>query len=90
MELAFIKDYLRVDSDDDDVYITLLLDVAREYITDAVGECDETKARVKLLMLTIIATLYENRAFTVNTNNEKVSYPIKTMIHQLELGGDVQ
>lgn len=88
MELAFVKNYLRIDTNYDDDYITLLLDVAREYITDAVGHCDETQARVKLLMLTIIATLYENRAYTIDKNNEKVLYPLKTMVRQLELGGE--
>lgn len=87
MELTFIKNYLRIDTDYDDEYIMLLLDVAREYVIDAVGECDETKARVKLVMLNIIATLYENRRFTIDKNNEKVAYTIKTMLQQLCLGG---
>ena len=88
MELTFIKNYLRIDTDYDDEYIMLLLDVAREYVIDAVGECDETKARVKLVMLNIIATLYENRKFTIEKNNEKVAYAIKNMLLQLSLGGE--
>lgn len=90
MELTFIKNYLRIDTDFDDEYIKLLIDVAREYVTDAVGECDETKARVKLVMLNLIATLYENRQFTIDKSNEKVAYAIKTMLLQLGLGGEAE
>ena len=38
MTLAEMKSYLKVDFDDDDNFITLLMDVAREYIIDAIGE----------------------------------------------------
>ena len=58
MTLAEMKSYLKVDFDDDDNFITLLMDVAREYIIDAIGECNEEIARVKLLMRVIVAELY--------------------------------
>ena len=90
MTLAEMKSYLKVDFDDDDNFITLLMDVAREYITDAISECDETIARVQLLMRVIVGELYEKRSMTfdMNSTNEKVQYVIRSIINQLSFGDD--
>ena len=90
MTLAEMKSYLKVDFDDDDTFITLLMDVAREYIVDAIGECDETIARVQLLMRVIVGELYEKRSMTfdMNSTNEKVQYVIRSIINQLSFGDD--
>ena len=86
MELDIIKNYLHIDFEDDDEYIELLIDVAKEYIIDAVGKYDDTIARHKLLLLNIISTLYENRQYTIDKNNEKVAYTLHSMVMQLQLG----
>ena len=85
MTLAEMKSYLKVDYNDDDNDITLIMDVAREYIVDAIGECNEEIARVKLLMRVIVAELYEKRSMTfdINSTNEKVQYVIRSIINQL-------
>ena len=88
MTLAEMKSYLKVDFDDDDNFITLLMDVAREYIIDAIGECDETIARVQLLMRVIVGELYEKRVLTfdIDNTNQKVQYVIRSIINQLSFG----
>lgn len=85
MTLTEMKSYLKVDFNDDDNEITLMMNVAREYITDAIGECDETIARVQLLMRVIVGELYEKRSMTfdMNSTNEKVQYVIRSIINQL-------
>ena len=90
MTLAEMKSYLKVDFNDDDNDITLMMNVAREYITDAIGECDETIARVQLLMRVIVGELYEKRSMTfdMNSTNEKVQYVIRSIINQLSYGDD--
>lgn len=90
MTLAEMKSYLKVDYNDDDNDITLMMDVAREYIVDAIGECNEEIARVKLLMRVIVAELYEKRSMTfdMNSTNEKVQYVIRSIINQLSFGDD--
>lgn len=90
MTLAEMKSYLKVDFNDDDDEITLMMNVAREYIIDAVGECDETIARVQLLMRVIVGELYEKRSMTfdMNSTNEKVQYVIRSIINQLSFGDD--
>ena len=45
MTLDEIKLFLKVDFEDDDVYILLLKNVAIEYITDALNTFDETRAK---------------------------------------------
>ncbi|WP_252242890.1 head-tail connector protein [Clostridium sp. ZS2] len=88
MDLQQVKQFLRIDFDDDDSYIILLIDVAKEYIIGAVGKYDETSARYKLLLLNIVSTLYENREYTIDKTNEKVTYTLKSIILQLQLEGD--
>ena len=82
-ELDEIKKYLRVDFDDDDSYIELLINTAEEYIEAAVGAYREESARQKLLLYNIVATLYENRQFTIE-KEEQVAYLLNSMILQLQ------
>lgn len=86
LTLAFVKSFLRVDDDDDDDYLTLLLSTAREYVTDALGQCDESIARVRLLELVIIAEMYEKRTLTFgfDATNTKAQYTIRSIINQLQ------
>lgn len=88
IDIECVKGYLRIDFDDDDEYIKLLIEVAKEYIDDAVGEYNEENARHNLILLNIISSLYENRSFTNKNQSEKVSYSIKNMLMQLQLEGD--
>lgn len=85
MDFIFVKNFLKAGYDDDDDYIKLLIDVAREYVINAIGKCDEENPLVKLLMLVIISTLYENREYTVDTANEKVQRTLRSMVLQLQL-----
>lgn len=90
MTLAEAKAFLKVDFNDDDDFIELLIDVAEEYIIDALGKCDETVARVKLLMRIIVGELYEKRSMTfdIDHTNQKVQYTIRSIINQLSYGDD--
>lgn len=90
MQLEEVKEYLKIDFDDDDTFLGLLIGAAREYVVEAVGECDETKARVKLLMLVLIADMYEKRTMTVSgdNSNSKTQYIIRSIINQLSCGDD--
>ena len=90
MTLAEAKAFLKVDFNDDDDFIELLIDVAEEYIIDALGKCDETVARVKLLMRIIVGEVYEKRSMTfdIDHTNQKVQYTIRSIINQLSFGDD--
>ena len=51
MTLVEVKQYLRIDGDEEDNLIYLMMEAAEEYIKSAVGTLDETKSRVKMLYL---------------------------------------
>lgn len=82
LTLQDVKSYIKVDFDDDDSNIQLMLDAAAEYITGSVGECDQTKARVRLLLLSIVGFMYETRTFVLDKDN-KVAYPWQNTLLQL-------
>lgn len=85
MELEEIKLFLRIDDDDDDLFLQLAYEAAKEYVIEAVGVCDETKARVKLLLLNLIADFYENRSLLNSKNNNQLRHTIRTLVMQLQL-----
>lgn len=90
LTLDLVKSFLRVDYDDENDYIDLLISAAREYVTDALGQCDETVARVRLIELVIISEMYEKRTLTFNSDstNTKAQYTIRSIINQLQFEGD--
>lgn len=88
MDLQEVKKYLHVDFDDDDDYIDLLIRVAEEYIADAVDDPPTNSPRYTLLLIFIVSQLYENRLYTVDKANEKVAYTIRSMLLQMQLGGE--
>ena len=85
MTLDEIKLFLKVDFEDDDVYILLLKNVAIEYITDALNTFDETRAKQKYLVLTLIKDMYEKRSYIVDDEDEKIRYIVKSIILQEQL-----
>ncbi len=84
MELDYIKGFLKVDFSEDDDYIKLLSEVAEKYIKDAVGKCDYSDPRARLLTLVIVTELYEKRSLTVEKAGEKVQYTIRSIITQMQ------
>lgn len=88
MELSEIKNFLRIDGDDSDEELKLCYEAAKEYVENGVGECDENKARVKLVLLNLIATMYEHRLYTIEDASEKVKYTIQSIMMQLSLECD--
>lgn len=85
MTLDEIKLFLKVDFEDDDIYILLLKNVAIEYITDALNAFDETRAKQKYLVLTLIKDMYEKRSYIVDDKDEKIRYIVKSIILQEQL-----
>lgn len=88
MNLDFVKGFLKVDFDDDDNFINLLMEVAKEYVVGAIGYCDESKARVRILELVIIDELYHKRELTVEKAGTQAQYTIRSIINQLSFEED--
>ncbi|WP_368248296.1 head-tail connector protein [Intestinimonas butyriciproducens] len=84
MNLSTVKDFLKVDFEDDDSYILFLIDVAKEYITDSLGFYDNTRQKQKYLLLTLIQDMYNNRSYTVK-EDEKTRLIIRSIVLQEQL-----
>lgn len=84
MDLSTVKDFLKVDFEDDDSYILFLIDVAKEYITDSLGFYDNTRQKQKYLLLTLIQDMYNNRSYTIK-EDEKTRLIIRSIVLQEQL-----
>ena len=88
MELTEVKKFLRIDFDNDDDVLELIMSAAEEYIMGAVGSFDISSSKAKLLFLNIVSTMYENRLYSVDTANEKLSWINQSVLLQLQLESD--
>lgn len=86
-ELEEIKNYLRIDFDDDDSLLNTIILAGKEYIQNAVGYIDMDKHSFKILLYTICADLYERRSYLIDKaiQTNKI---VNSLILQLQLQGD--
>ena len=90
IEFEDVKNYLRVDFNDDDMLIAVMIDTAKQYISDAVGKFDENNPKHNMILLAVVAHLYENRTFQSQSSG-KITRIISSMLLQERLneyGGD--
>lgn len=87
IELPQVKQYLRIDVDEEDALLETLMKIAETYLVDAIGgykliyELDgDFAAKADFVMLVLTAELYANRA---NENHGDYSYAVRTLINQL-------
>lgn len=84
MTLVEVKQYLRIDGDEEDNLIYLMMEAAEEYIKSAVGTLDETKSRVKMLYLACVQDMYDNRQLVaVSSTGYSASQYFRHMIDSL-------
>lgn len=70
LTLDIIKQYLRVDGNDDDILLNMLLASSIQYCTSYMGCTTEDLEKyddVTIVVLTLIADSYEVRQFTTST-----------------------
>ena len=90
IEFEDVKNYLRVDFNDDDMLISVMIDTAKQYISDAVGKFDGNNPKHNMILLAVVAHLYENRMFQGQSSG-KITRIISSMLLQERLneyGGD--
>lgn len=63
MRIELVKQYMRVDYDDDDELIELLLDTVLDEMTEQIPDFDRDKPtnRQRVLILASVKELYDNR-----------------------------
>ena len=81
--IDFIKNYLRVDFDEDDTIIKLLIDSAKDYIKSSVGHYDENLPKMKLLVAVLCCDWYENRGYANGSNSKTVSEKTKKTVESI-------
>ncbi|BDR82552.1 head-tail connector protein [Clostridium tetani] len=91
MDLNEVKEYLRIDEEDEDSTLSSLLFAAKSYIKNGTGltenmiKDDETLELYKLCLKILISHWYENRAIeTTGPNFHKLSFSLESILLQLE------
>ena len=82
--LATVKNYLRVDFPDDDTLIELMMEAGKGYILDAIGRWEPDNPRHNMILLAVVAHLYENRQFQGQSAG-KITRIISSMMWQERL-----
>ena len=89
LTLEEAKNWLRVDGNEDDQMIQMLINSAEEYLKNATGKTfDSTNNLAKLFCLTLVTDWYENREMTGLKIGERVKFVIQSMMAQLQYGGE--
>ncbi|MED0676981.1 head-tail connector protein [Aneurinibacillus thermoaerophilus] len=76
-----LKTYLRIDGDEDDMLLTLLVGGAKEYLANA-GVLESDGDLYKLAIMLYVALHYENRDPSVKI--EKFNFALESIILQLK------
>ena len=86
MDKKKVKEYLRVDFDEDDGIIEQMMAAAENYIIAAVGKYDSSNEKANMLFMALVQDLYDNRTLMVTEQQKKrMSYTFGSIILQLQL-----
>lgn len=78
------KQYLRKDTDEEDAFITTLINAAETYLYNATGiTFDGTNYLAKLFIWVLVTDWDENREY-IGKTNEEIRPIIKSMLSQLK------
>lgn len=91
MTLEEIKEYLKIDYNDEDTYLTQLIDISQYYIENCVGtdyQTDEKLTKLSgLVQKKLINDMYENRGSEIaaNTKQDRI---VTSIFDILSVAGD--
>lgn len=79
------KTWLRVDGDDEDLVIEMLIGAAETYLHNATEVTfDSTNSLAKLYCLVVVADWYENRELIGAKTSDKVRFTVQSIMAQLQ------
>ena len=92
MELEELKIYLKIDDNEEDIFIKTLQTSAEEYLTNAGIIKDYSKELYKLAIKILVAHWYENREVeTIGKNVTKIAFSLDVILIQLKYTqGDIK
>jgi uncharacterized phage protein (predicted DNA packaging) len=85
------KTWLRIDGNEEDALIGMLIGAAMEYLENATGRSVDTPPisnQARLFCLVLITDWYENRELIGTKPSEKVRYSLQSLLAQLTYCGD--
>lgn len=86
MNLEEVKEYLRIDEDADDSAIQIMMDTAKQFITDAVGFYEESNPKIKMLFALVMQDFYENRVLVVKeSDRQRLAFVASSLLMQLQV-----
>ncbi|WP_024615838.1 head-tail connector protein [Clostridium sp. Ade.TY] len=94
LSLEEVKEYLKVDYDDEDDLLNELIEVAEEYLYAATGKkFDSTNKRAKLYCRVLVNEWFKDRALTENSTKnlnvtQKIRFTLQSILTQLKFEGD--
>ena len=83
IDVPFVKEYLRQDSDEDDKLIGAILEGAKDYIVKYTGQSLEQlegSEDLTIAVLVLCAEFYDNRTISVN---ERINLRINSILESL-------
>ncbi|ABR48570.1 uncharacterized phage protein [Alkaliphilus metalliredigens QYMF] len=84
-----VKHHLRIDFDEDDSYLEILISAAEQFMHNATGKSfHETNKLAKTICMMIVADLYENRNMTADKVGQTTKNLVNMMLIQLSYGSD--
>lgn len=89
MELKEIKEYLRVDFEEDDILLQILIYAAEEYLLNAGIKKDYSKSLYKLAISLLVKHWYDNRdSVAIGSTTKKLEFSLNSILVQLKYCGD--
>lgn len=80
-DLSEVKEYMRIDGNDDDALINLLISAAKEFLSNA-GVTNQDSALYRLAVMLYVTLQYENR--DPGQKMEKLNTAFQSIILQLK------
>lgn len=85
IDLVEAKNFSKIEYEEENVIVQLLIDVAEEGLKNATGIVfDSTNSLARLYCLVMVKDLYDNREMTVEKASEKIRYTIQNILMQLK------
>ena len=93
MTLDEVKSYLRIDYEEDDIFLSSLIEVSEEYIDSCVGTAYKTDEKAiklaNLLKKKLIADMFENRGTEISNSTRKDTI-VTTILDKLSNYSEVE
>jgi uncharacterized phage protein (predicted DNA packaging) len=84
-----LKQYLRIDWDDEDSFLSSLILIAKDYIEKGTGkQFDENNPKHKLAAFLFCSHQYENRNPIVAQNTKTLEYSLQSLLFQIRWESD--